>query len=407
MSADPPSNNSAAASPGQLPSAQAAVREAPPSNTDSVTMTGASDPAPPAAGQKKNPAKKVALLLVLMIALMVGWYAAADRLAPSSSRGSVAAYVAQIAPRVSGQVSEVLVTDNAIVETGQPLFRLDPRPLELAVRQAEVSLAQAVQTTKASAAAISSSQAAVSRARANVENARTTTGRTTRLVERGVLSQASLDDDTAALRIAQAELEAAEADLESANLQLGSEGGSSNPQIVAAQLQLEKAQLDLIYATVTAPTRGVVTNLQLAIGQYAAAGSPVMTFIDARGGWITLDLRENQIGNVKPGDQVGLLFDAMPGRIYEGRVHSIAWGIDPGRTSAGGLMQNAPENEWFEPARRMPVHIELAGGMEAWPETVKAGAKVSAVVYTGGTGNHIAWTSGALLRLQSWLTYLY
>ena len=121
-----------------------------------------------------------------------------------------------------------------------------------------------------------------------------------------------------------------------------------------------------LYSTVTAPTRGVVTNLQLAIGQFAAAGSPVMTFFDSRGAWITADLRENQIGNIEPGDEVEILFDAMPGQTFRGRVHSIAWGIDPGRTSAGGLMQNRPENQWFEPARRMPVHIELEGGMQAW-----------------------------------------
>ena len=126
--------------------------------------------------------------------------------------------------------------------------------------------------------------------------------------------------------------EAAEADLQSALLQLGKDGGASNPQIMAAQLQLEQAQLNLLYSTVTAPTRGVVTNLQLAIGQFAAAGSPVMTFFDSRGAWITADLRENQIGNIEPGDEVEILFDAMPGQTFRGRVHSIAWGIDPGRT---------------------------------------------------------------------------
>lgn len=357
--------------------------------------------------RKGNPAKKAGLLLAAMAMLLVGWYAVSDRIAPFSSRGTVSAYVAQIAPRVSGQVTEVFVEDNAIVEGGTPLFQLDKRPFELAVRQAEAALAQAMQATDASAAAITSSQARVTQARANLENAQASASRARSLVERGVMARASLDDAEAVLRVAIAEEDAATADLESALLQLGPDGGASSPQILSAQLQLEQAQLDLLYSTVVAPTRGVVTNLQLAIGQYAAAGSPVMTFIDARGGWITVDLRENQIGNVDSGDQVGLLFDAMPGQIFTGLVHSVAWGIDPGRTSAGGLMQNAPENEWFEPARRMPVHIELDGGMEHWPQRVKAGAKVSAVVYAGGTGNPIAWVAGGILRLQSWLTYLY
>ncbi len=357
--------------------------------------------------RKSNPARKAGLLLALMAVLLVGWYAVSDRLAPFSARGTVSAYVAQIAPRVAGQVTEVFVEDNTIVDAGMPLFQLDKRTFELAVRQGEAALAQAVQATDASAVAIASSQARVSKARANLENAQTAASRARSLVERGVVSQASLDDTESVLRVAIAEEEAAQADLQSALLQLGPDGGASNPQVLSAQLQLEQAHLNLLYSTVVAPTRGVVTNLQLAIGQYAAAGSPVMTFLDARGGWITVDLRENQIGNVEPGDAVDLLFDAMPGQIFTGRVHSIAWGIDPGRTSARGLMQNAPENKWFEPARRMPVHIELDGGMETWPLKVKAGAKVSAVVYAGGTGTPIARVAGAILRLQSWLTYLY
>lgn len=373
-----------------------------------VTLEDEAAPnAEPLPGNRGNPAKKIAALLVVVLAVFVSWYAVSDRLAPYSSRGTVSAYVAQIAPRVAGQVTEVFVEDNTIVDQDEPLFQLDRRPFELAVRQAEVGLAQAVQATDASAAAIASSQARVSQARASLENARTAANRTASLFERGVVTQAQVDNARAELRVAEAQLEAAEADLQSALLQLGKDGGASNPQIMAAQLQLEQAQLNLLYSTVTAPTRGVVTNLQLAIGQFAAAGSPVMTFFDLRGAWITADLRENQIGNIEPGDEVEILFDAMPGQTFRGRVHSIAWGIDPGRTSAGGLMQNRPENQWFEPARRMPVHIELEGGMQAWPLTVKAGAKVSVVVYAGGTGTPISGVASTLLKIQSWLSYLY
>lgn len=373
-----------------------------------VTLEEESAPnAQPLPRNRGNPAKKIAALLVVVLAVLVGWYAVSDRLAPHSSRGTVSAYVAQIAPRVAGQVTEVFVEDNTIVEQGEPLFQLDRRPFELAVRQAEVGLAQAVQATDASAAAIAASQARVSQARVNVENARSAANRIDSLLERGVVTQAQADNAQAELSVAEAQLEAAEAELQSALLQLGENGGSTNPQILAAQLQLEQAQLNLLYSTTTAPTRGVVTNLQLAIGQYATTGSPVMTFIDGRGVWITVDMRENQIGNIERGDEVEILFDAVPGRTFRGRVHSIAWGIDPGRTQAGGLMQNQPENQWFEPARRMPIHIELEGGMDDWPRAVRAGAKVSVIVYAGGTSGPIAFVASAFLKVQSWLSYLY
>ncbi|MBM1174792.1 biotin/lipoyl-binding protein [Microvirga arabica] len=114
---------------------------------------------PPA--KPRNPAGKIALLVVPLFAGLTVWYAVTDLLAPYSARGSVSAYIAQIAPQVSGQVTEVFVQDNALVDQGAPLFALDRRPFEIAVRLAEAGLAQATQAINASSASLASSQAKV------------------------------------------------------------------------------------------------------------------------------------------------------------------------------------------------------------------------------------------------------
>ena len=132
-----------------------------------------------------------------------------------------------------------------------------------------------------------------------------------------------------------------------------------------------------------------------------------MTFIDANSAWITIDLRENQLQAVKPGDRAHLLFDAIPGTIFQGRVQSIAWGINPGRSVQGGLVANQVSSRWFEPARQIPVRIELSGGMKAWPGNVRVGGKVDAVIFTGSTGNPIALLARGVQRLKSWASFLY
>ena len=55
----------------------------------------------------------------------------------------------------------------------------------------------------------------------------------------------------------------------------------------------------------------------------------------------------------------------------------------------------------------IPVRVELAGGMEAWPKRVRVGGKVDAVVYASGTGNPIAWLAGGLQRIRSITSYLH
>ena len=70
-------------------------------------------------------------------------------------------------------------------------------------------------------------------------------------------------------------------------------------------------------------------------------------------------------------------------------------------------MVNQPSSRWFEPARRIPVRVEMAGGMEGWPRQVRVGGKVHAVVYAEGTDNPIAWIARSLQRLRSWASFLH
>nr|WP_298250995.1 HlyD family secretion protein [uncultured Halomonas sp.] len=366
--------------------------------------------ATPEASEKPNktgsPARIITLLVLALLIMFVVIYALSDRLAPSSSRGIVSAHVARIAPRVSGQVTEILVEDNAVVEAGDPLFAIDDRPFQLAVRQAQANLETAAQNVSASSASLVAVQAEVTQARVALDNARSKADRMLRLERRGVISVDKADDARAQLADAESRLDSARANLESARAQLGSQG-EDNPAILAAESKLEQAQYDLTSTTVKAPHFGVITNVTLSEGQFISAGNPAMTFIDARAAWVTVDLRENQLQNLDPGDTARMLFDAVPGTIYEGRVQSIAWGINPGRNTQEGLVVSQPNNRWFEPARRIPVRIELAGGMEDWPRQVRVGGKVDVTVLTGDSGNPITWIARGLQRLQSWASYLH
>ena len=375
-----------------------------------VAELGSSEPAPPEPAvtppPAKNPAAKIATLVVVGLLVMVALYTLTDRMAPSSSRGIVSAHVVQIAPRVSGQVTQVFVEDDAIVQAGDPLFALDPRPFELAVQQAEANLTATTQSIDASGASLVAAQAAVTQARTALDTVRGQTDRVLRLEERGIAASAQADTARGQLADAEARLATAEANLDSARTQLGPRG-ADNPNILAAQAQLERAQYDLASATVRAPHFGAVTNVLLSDGQFVAAGNPALTFIDAGAAWITVDLRENQLQNIDAGDAVGLLFDAAPGQILAGRVQSIAWGINPGRNVQGGLVVNQPSNRWFEPARTIPVRVELIGGIDAFPNRVRVGGKVDAVIYASGTGNPIAWLAGAVQRVKSVTSYMH
>lgn len=354
----------------------------------------------------RNPARAITVGVVLLLLVLVVFYALSDRMAPASSRGVVSANVVQIAPRVSGEVTRVMVDDDAVVHAGDPLFALDDQPFQLAVRQAEADLASAGQNINASVASLVAAQAAVTQARTQLDTERTDADRFLKLEKRGYVSASQADASRTKVADARAALSTSRAHLKSAQAQLGPKG-ANNPAILAAQAKLENAQYDLASTVIRAPHYGVVTNLTLSEGHYIGASQPAMTFIDANAAWITLDLRENQLQDVTPGDRAHVLFDALPGRIFEGHVQSIAWGINPGRAVQDGLVANQTSSRWFEPARRIPVRIQLAGGMQHWPRQVRVGGKVHAVVLADGTRNPIALLARATQRVRSWSSFLY
>jgi multidrug resistance efflux pump len=309
-----------------------------------------------------------------------------------------------IAAEVSGPVVEVGVDDNSDVAAGQELLRIDPARFEIAVAAAEAALASAGQNIGASTAAVAAAQAQLTAAQANLTNVREQTARTFTLVERGIMPLARRDDAQAELDTAEAARQQAEAAVEEARQLLGPEG-DANPQIRAAVADLEAAQLDLIRSTVRAPSDGLITNLQLSVGQFAQAGAAMMTFIDTRSVWVVAELRERSLENIQPGDAAEVAFDVLPGRVFAAKVQSIGWGVSLGADRSGaGLPSIGEETGWLRASQRFPVL--LAFERELPPDSVRVGSLGAAVVYTGEHAimNALAWLR---LRLVSLLSYVY
>lgn len=357
------------------------------------------------AAKKKNPAKKALRIILSLFLILTVWYVASDKLAPYASTGAVSAPIAQIAARVGGEVAKVDVVDNQIVVAGEPLFNLDQRPFDLAVTQAEIALANAVKSVNASRESLVGTEARVATAQTNLENARQNYERVLSLTDRQISSQSQLDAAQANLSTAENSLAAAQADLASATVNLGGDG-NENTTIAAAQLQLDQAKLNRDYSAVVAPSNGVITNMKLTEGKYIGVGSPALTFIAVDARWINVDLRENQLTHLNPDDPVSIVFDAYPAKMFHGRVDSIAWGIDTGRTEANGLLQNQSSQRWFEPARTIPVKIIMDEDAD-WPENIRVGSKASVVVYTGGYNNPIAFIGLMLHHIKSYISYIY
>ena len=354
----------------------------------------------------RDPVRKWTLIVLVVVCVLIALQIASDRTAPVSSQGTMELLVLPIAPGVSGQIAEVLVFDNTIIEAGSPLFRIDPTPFQLAVDNAEAQLAASGQAVGASTAQVATAQSLLAERRANLVNVRAQTERTLELVKRGVLAVSQGDDATSELARAEADVQAAEAELERAQAALGPQG-ADNPQIRAASANLATAQFNLEQTRAISPVRAFVTNLKLATGQFAQAGQPVMTLIDLQGAWIVAYFRENQLGNVKAGDAVEIALDVRPGEVWQGKVTGIGGGIMTvnQQANSGALVQLPKGGEWLTSPQRLPVRIEF-DPPDRIPPGIRLGSQVTVMVKADGYGvlSPIWW---AYLRALSWLSYVY
>ena len=151
----------------------------------------------------------------------------------------------------------------------------------------------------------------------------------------GAISQRRLDLSQATLAAGESRLSAAKSELERARQNRGRDA-EENAGILAARAALNQAKLDLDWTKVRAPASGLVTDLQLEIGNLAQPGKPLMTFLGINDVWIQADMRENNLGHLQAGDPVDIALDVQPGRILKGRVRSIGFGVDAGTSTATG-----------------------------------------------------------------------
>lgn len=179
----------------------------------------------------------------------------ADRLTPYSSQATVQAFIVSIAPKVAGNVVEIAVVDNQVVQGGDLLFRIDPQAYEVAVHEAEAAVDRAGQSIGASTAGITAGEAAVADARARLANAQEQATRIFQLVERSINAKARADQMRRQLEGAEAGARQAEAQLEQARQQLGPQG-QDNPELRTALAALERARLNLDDTIVRRPPSG-------------------------------------------------------------------------------------------------------------------------------------------------------
>ncbi|HWD28242.1 MAG TPA: HlyD family secretion protein, partial [Rhizomicrobium sp.] len=249
---------------------------------------------------------------------------------PWTRDGRVRADVVQVAPDVSGFVTDVLVKDNQKVRRGDVLFRIDRARFALALQQAD--------------AAVAGHQATLDQANSDLKR------------------YSALTTDAVSQQ--------------------------KQEQVLATQLQAKAAydqtvadravaQLNLDRSEVHASVNGTITNMDLRPGVYVTSGKGVMALVDTDTLHVEGYFEETKLARIHVGDKVEVRLMGEPARLT-GHVESIAAGIeDRDRAEGANLLANVnPTFSWIRLAQRVPVRVVL----DQLPDNVALVAGRSATV---------------------------
>lgn len=368
-------------------------------------------PSPKAPEPVADPTKKGIKWVMLLIVLSLAWYLLADRFTPYTQQARVGAFVIPVAAEVAGRVTRVNVRNNQDVKAGDVLFEVDQQPYQIAVDRARADLESTRRQIGASTAGIASAQASLRAAQANELKARQDNQRLEGLYrqDKGTISVRLLEVSRANREQAASQVAAARAEVQRAREQ---EGGSEaeNALLRSAATTLSKAELDLANTQIRARSAGLITDLRTDAGQFAAAGSPVMTLIAIHDVWISADMTENNLSLVKPDTPVSIVLDALPGEVFEGRVRSIGYGVSVGQPTAPGTLPSVQNSrDWLRPAQRFPVIIEFSPNSWATlrdSQGIRAGGQAEVMAFPTQS-NPLNPLGRLFLGLMSWLSYAY
>jgi membrane fusion protein (multidrug efflux system) len=356
----------------------------------------------------------IASMIVAGVFMIGGVVVVWTQSAPITDKMVTSQYVVQLVPYVKGQVKTIYAQANQLMKKGELLLEIDPTPYQYTVSQVEAQLEAAKANVKQAEAAVVTANAAVPNAEANLAKTKATDelAKTQEQIALNIqrqdkaaisvlnVAKATQEREQADAAVQQAE--AAVVQAQSSALQAAAAVQVATSNVPAVESQLQEARFNLAQCRMIAPGDGYVTNWQVQIGTMlvpmplAAAG----TFVNVSETAVAAVFPQNWLSNVEPGDDVEMVLNPYPGRLFLGKVDYIIPATGGGQFTTSGTIPNAAR---IGSDGLYAVRINFSDDTVA--RRLSLGSGGSAAIYTNkGNATHVI--SKVAIRMKKWLLYV-
>lgn len=272
-----------------------------------------------------NNKKKLILTIIGFVAVSAMSYTLFEHFSfVTTDNAQIFGHSLMLAPKVSGYITKVDISEGQKVKKGDPLIEIDPRDYENTLKQVKGDLASI---------------------EARRKDAERNYHRLVDLLSKGAVSQQQFDTSTAQYNDVKAKYDA-----------------------IASQVA--QAELNISNTKIIAPTDGFIAKKSAEVGQLAAPGIPLIGFVDSQERWIIANFKETEVEHIKIGSIVDIEVDAISGKLFHGKVDSISSAT--GATFTLLPPDNATGN-FTKVVQRVPVKIVIENLSADDIESLKTG----------------------------------
>ncbi|MBT9331087.1 HlyD family secretion protein [Paracidobacterium acidisoli] len=294
--------------------------------------------------------RRIFVILGVLLVVAIGWYfLTTHNTGDLQLIGTVDANEVVVSSRIPGLLESLDAEEGQKVQAGQQVATIQSQDLEAARNAARAtaesdqfklqeSRATERQTSGQTSSQVTNAEAqlrvaraSLAQAQAQYEHQKADTTRTVALAKQGVMSAQSSEEAETSLNAAQAAVDAAKESVSAAEASLKvaiantyqaqaavQTTAATRADLANAQALLDEADVELGYSKVVSPVTGIVDTKAARLGEYVAAGTPIITVVDLTQTWVYAPLPETQADAVQLGDTLRVVMPS--GAAMQGKV---------------------------------------------------------------------------------------
>jgi len=273
------------------------------------------------------------VLLSIFLVLIIGAYTIAGYFLispePLIIQGEVEASQVRVATKIPGRINRLYIKEGEKIKKGQILAQIKSPEINAKLNQAEAAKKAAyAQKNKADNGArfekIIGAKSIWLKAKAGENLAKKTYGRMKSLYQAGVIPAQKMDQAKAQYIAAKSTSNAAKAAYD-----MAVNGARQEDKIIASELlnraegKVAEVKAYLKETKITAPINGEITSIIPKVGELVTPGFPIINIVDLNDVWVTFNIREDILSEIKMGSIINAKFPALNNREIKLKINYI------------------------------------------------------------------------------------